>query len=232
MDVVRLEREAAEREAASILDRAIREAVESRGRAVVAIPGGRSIGGILARLATSAAPLEKLELFFVDERCVPLDDERSNYRVAEQFLISPRAEHGMPIPAERIHPFRCNPDAADLGTEAYDVELSGVAERVDVVVLGLGEDGHIASLFPGRELGLEERGRFTAVFGAPKPPPERMSATPRLLTESETVVLVAFGEGKQNALRAFLAEEGAVVDCPARIVREHSGLHVMTDLPA
>jgi 6-phosphogluconolactonase len=185
---------------------------------------------MLTRLAHTDAPLDRMELFFVDERCVPLADERSNFQVAQAALIDPRAERGFPIPRDRIHPFECDPGRRDLGVGAYEQELAAAGGGLDIAVLGIGEDGHVASLFPGGGTPTDPEAHFMAVREAPKPPPERMSATPQLLQTAETTVLVAFGDGKKNALAAFLADEGTISACPARVVRNNTDLHVITDL--
>lgn len=221
----------AEAQAAAILRDRLTERVEAEGRAALGVPGGRSVAGVLEQLAASDTPFGSVDLFFVDERCVPLDSEESNYRVIEEALLAPLEERRARPPASRIHPFRCAAEEADLGTRAYEEELLQRGKRLDVVLLGVGEDGHIASLFPRRNE-LSERSRlFVAVEDAPKPPPRRMSATPALLTApGTTVVLLFFGDGKREALKAFVAEDGSPEECPARLVSGAQDLWVFTDI--
>jgi 6-phosphogluconolactonase len=230
MQIVTKTREEAEREAAELLRKRLSHYVEQTGNVVLGIPGGRSVGGVLGKLVETGADLSAVHLFFVDERCVDLDDERSNFSVAKASLLDPLAGRGASLPRAQVHPFRCREGVADLGVGSYERDFEKVATAFDVAVLGVGEDGHVASLFPGYPA-LEEQARlFVPVAAAPKPPPERMSASPRLLRTSRTILLLFFGGGKRPAFEAFLAEEGNVFDCPARLVRDNPDLWVFTDI--
>jgi len=233
MKLITKPRARAEVQAAAIIADRLSQAADATGAASLGVPGGRSVAGVLEHLAGAEAPFEAMHLFFVDERCVPLDNAESNYRVFEQSFLAPQGNRRSLLSAERVHPFRCDDAAGDLGSEAYEREFRRVADRLDVALLGVGEDGHVASLFPGRDE-LEERSRlFVPVRGAPKPPPDRMSATPALLESRETtVVLLFFGDGKRRALKRFVAAEGDTAECPARLVRNVPDLWVFTDIGA
>ena len=233
MRIISKPRARAESQIAAILRDRLVERAEENGRATLGVPGGRSVGGVLERLASTDTPFEAVDLFFVDERCVPLESEESNYRVIRDSLLEPLSGRGEGPAEERIHPFRCAADAADLGTAAYEREFRAVSDHLDVALLGVGEDGHVASLFPGRPELSESARLFVEVENAPKPPPRRMSASPALLTARETtVVLLFFGEGKKEALKAFVAERGSPDTCPARLVRGLPDVWVFTDIGA
>lgn len=233
MKLITRPRARAEAQAAAIIADRLSQAADAGGSASLGVPGGRSVAGVLEHLARAEAPFEALHLFFVDERCVPLDDEESNYRVVEQSFLALQGGGGPSVPAGRVHPFRCEEAAQDLGSAAYEREFRAVADRLDVALLGVGEDGHVASLFPGRPE-LDETSRlFVPVKGAPKPPPDRMSATPALLRSQGTrVVLLFFGDGKRRALKHFVAAEGNAAECPARLLRDVPDLWVFTDIGA
>ncbi|NBF41646.1 MAG: 6-phosphogluconolactonase [Spirochaetes bacterium] len=231
MKVVNKSRARAEAQAAAILRERIAECADRAGRATMGVPGGRSVAGVLETLAGSDAPFDAVDLFFVDERCVPLESEESNFRVVRDALLDPPAGRKAAPPSDRIHPFICAEDEADLGVGAYEEEFRRAATHLDIALLGVGEDGHIASLFPGSPVLTESSRLFVPIDEAPKPPPRRMSASPALLTAPETmVVLLFFGEGKRNALKAFVSKEGSPTECPARLVKDMPDLWVFTDI--
>ena len=207
--------------AARIVVEASLECIEERGEFRLAVPGGRSVAGLFDRLAReperSRVDWTRVTLLFADERAVPPDHPDSNYRLARAALLDPL---GDPLPRVR----RMRGEAADLEAAAreYDAEL---AVPADLVVLGLGEDGHVASLFPGSPL-LDETVRRAAVVGdSPKPPGRRITLTPRALRDARAGLLVlATGAGKAQAAAAALAGEGDFRRWPARLGRGGLGL--------
>ena len=194
------------------------------------------MGGVLERFAETDASFSAVELFFVDERCVPIEDEQSNFTVVRQSLIEPLIAAKSAIPEEHIHPFHCNTGEDDFGVGAYAREFRHVAEGLDVAVLGVGEDGHIASLFPEAPVLDSPTGSqaepFLAIPDAPKPPAQRMSASPSLLQHARTTILLFFGDGKRAALKNFVSKDGSVSQCPARLIRDNEDLWVFTDIGA
>ncbi len=202
--------------AAALFARLARRAVARRGRFAVALAGGATPLGCYRRLAEpphhDAVPWEKVHAFWGDERCVPPDDPRSNARAARAALLD-----RVPIPAAQVHPIRCAGDA-DCAARAYDDVLvaffSGAPERFDLALLGLGVDGHTASLFPGSPALCEERRRAVAVTDRD---PQRVTLTPALLARSRRVVFLVAGAAKAAAVRDALATTGAD-DLPARRV--------------
>ena len=148
----------------------------------------------------AAAPLEwgRVAVLFGDERCVPPDDPESNYRMAKLELL------------DRVHPGTVHRMPAELGAETaaalYDATVRGLSP-LDLVLLGIGPDGHTASLFPGHPA-LGGGGCAVAVHGAPKPPPDRVSLTLATLRAARRVVLLVAGADKAAALR--LAQRGEV----------------------
>jgi len=216
--------EALAREAAQRLADLAREAAESRGRFSVALSGG-STPGALYRLLTeepyrSQIPWEKVHLFWADERCVSPDDPGSNYRLAYEALIA-----HTPIPAENVHRVRGElaPKAA---ARAYDRELRhffcGLRPRFDLVLLGLGSDGHTASLFPTSEA-PEETERLavatTALYG--DRPAMRVTLTLPALNAGRQVLFLVSGLEKAEIVQAVLADVEERL--PARRIRPVAG---------
>jgi len=192
---------------------AAEEAREWRGSFRMAVPGGRTPERLFQRLAEDAElPWDQVEIGFTDERAVPPESADSNYRLLMERLIrplGPRAPRVERMPAEW-------PNLR----EAARASERWFAEPIDLVVLGLGEDGHIASLFPGSPL-LGERGlRVSAVLDSPKPPSRRLTVTPRVLTEARAVLVMATGREKAVVIAKALAPTGSVSECPARLVRD------------
>ena len=197
------------------------EAVEERGRFRVALAGGTTPLAAYRRLADSPwadlVPWAAVEVFFGDERCVgECDGDRNDAAAREALLLH------VPIPPENVHPV---PSLAPDGAERYEAllreRLSAPAPAVpvlDLVLLGLGEDGHTASLFPGHPAAAETVRLVVRVDGAPKPPPSRVTFTLPLLNAARSVVFVVSGRGKREALARVLSGDlalpAACVDPP------------------
>jgi 6-phosphogluconolactonase len=188
--------------AAGLLDELIDAALRERDRVHVALAGGTTPGGAYRLLAPTR--WEGVELWFGDERCVGPDDPQSNYRMVAETLL--------PIAVgASVHRIE-----GELGAErAADAYEALLRERVpagpagvpvlDVVVLGIGEDGHTASLFPHNPA-LAASGRaVVAVHDAPKPPPDRVSLTLEVLRAARACVLLASGAGKASPLALAMA---------------------------
>ena len=180
-----------------------------------AVPGGRSAAAVFDALA--ALPPDQrpdwpaVELYFVDERAVPPGDAESNYRLARERL----AER-VGIPDGGVHRMRAEEPDLERAAREYETLLGA---PLDVILLGVGEDGHIASLFPGSPL-LDERGRrVAAVFGSPKPPARRLTILPPVLEQARELVVIAEGESRKDAVRRALAWQGSAAETPARLAR-------------
>jgi 6-phosphogluconolactonase len=200
--------------AASLVSARGREAIAARGVFRFALPGGRSPRAMLQKLVeTTLARPEKLdwtrvEVFFVDERALPPEHPDSNFRMVDEALVRP-----LGAGAPRVH--RMRGEAADL--EAAAAEYAALlAEPLDLAVLGIGEDGHVASLFPHSPLLEETRTLVAVVRDSPKPPPVRITLTPRALGEARSVLGLAIGLDKAEAFRR-LYDELDPVGVPARV---------------
>lgn len=172
----------------------IAEAIR-QGARTVALAGGTTPLAAYRLLARMQVPWGLVTVLFGDERCVPPDDVESNFRMAREALLDQVA----PASVHRI-PAELGPIA---GAAAYDRVLAGLGP-LDLVLLGVGEDGHCASLFPGSQA-LAATGGAVGVTGAPKPPPERVSLTLETLRRAKRVLFVATGAAKAAAVQSALA---------------------------
>jgi len=198
---------AAERMAALISDE-----VSRSGGCAVALSGGSTPGPILRRLAHASLPWASVRWYFADERCVPPDDPQSNYRGAKEALFD-RA----PIGPE--HVFRMEGERDDLDQAAADYARN-LPEKIHLALLGIGEDGHFASVFPGSPLIIEAVRPVAAIYDSPKPPPRRLTLTPAALRGTK-VLMVAAGEGKAEAVRRALQGNDLPLLLPSRLWRAH-----------
>ena len=179
-----------------------RDAISRNGRFTIAIPGGSVAEAFLPRLARVPLDPTRVDVYWVDERAVPEDSPESNAQLGRSLWLDPGG-----FPCERVHPM--SGSAPDLGAAAaeYAQQLAtsdGSPPVLDLVLLGVGEDGHVASLFPGHPALMEESALVVAVTDAPKPPARRLSLTLPVLAGAVRVVVAAFGKAKADALRAAL----------------------------
>jgi 6-phosphogluconolactonase len=213
--------------AAAHVRRVVEQARAERGVAHVALSGGGTPERTYRVLGEDPEALRATELWFADERCVAPDDPESNYRLVKETLLGPAA-----IPEQLVHRMRGELGPA-AGAKSYERELrerlgGGPDElvRLDLVLLGIGPDGHVASLFPGSATLAEERALCLGVQDSPKPPPERITLSLPVLRAARGCLLVAVGASKADALAATLGEPTASV--PASLLRRER-LTVITD---
>jgi 6-phosphogluconolactonase len=203
--------------AAETLALLLRDAVERRGVAHIALTGGSSAEPVYRRLASLLDSWAQVHLWWGDERCVPPEDEESNYRIAERALIEPAG-----IPMESVHRMR-GELGPDEGARAYAAELGEHVESgdhgmpvLDAIDLGLGPDGHVASLFPNHPA-LRIRDATTAgIRDAPKPPPERITLTLPTLHAARRCVVHTSGADKHDAVGRLLGDPSE--DTPASLL--------------
>ncbi len=194
--------------------RAIEIAREQRGVAHLALSGGSTPARTYELLAGALEEWDGVEIWFADERCVPPEDAESNYRLAAETLLRPAG----------IDPARVHRMEGELGPEAgarryADALQAGVAPDdtspstssplpvLDLVALGIGPDGHVASLFPGAPtLDAGDQALCLGVHESPKPPPERITLSLAVLRASRRCLLLATGAGKADAIAAALGE--------------------------
>jgi 6-phosphogluconolactonase len=161
----------------------------------VAVTGGTTPLRAYDLLGPMVPSWAGVTLWYVDERCVPPDHPDSNHRAVAEHLQAPGAIwHRMP---GELGP--------DQGAAQYDAQMAG--STLDVTLLGMGPDGHVASLFPDHKV-LTAGGNAIGVHDAPKPPPERITLTMEKLNQSGRIVLLVTGEAKREALRRVVDPDG------------------------
>lgn len=195
--------------AAAFLGRKLASLLEHRD-ASIALSGGSTPGPVYEALAADPElDWSRVDIFFADERIVPFDDPASNYRLARETLLD-----RIDIPPGRIHPMPADAPDPESAAASY---AEALPERLDILVLGLGQDGHTASLFP-QSSALASEKRVT-IAEAPVAPHRRLTITPSVITAAHLVVVLARGENKTAALRLALANSGGIAECPARLAR-------------
>jgi 6-phosphogluconolactonase len=186
------------RPAAEWLATEVTRAIAERGSCTLSLAGGRTPEPVYRELAAgSGIDWKRVDVFFGDERAVPPDHPESNYRMVHLALIS-----RVPIPARQVH--RMEAERADREEAAREYERS-LPPRLDVLILGMGADGHTASLFPG-SAALDERRRLVVPVLGAKAPAERLTITPPVIEAARKVAVIATGEDK--ALMVARAVEG------------------------
>lgn len=196
-------------------------AIAARGVFRLVLAGGETPRAAYGLLRDAQADWSAWQIYFGDERCLPAQDAQRNSRMAHDAWlrhVGIAAHQVHAIPAER---------GARAGAAAYAEVLRSVG-RFDCVLLGLGDDGHTASLFPGRPHGAAGEGDVLAVCDAPKPPPERVSLSAARLTRARAVWFLVSGRGKRAAVARWRA--GAAI--PAAAIRPAAGVDVLIDAAA
>lgn len=208
-----------QKQALSFIVESAQRAIQARGQFHLALAGGTTPRAVYARLSNFPTDWGAWHIYFGDERCLPPTDPARNSTMVSSVWL----DH-VPIPDAQIFPI-----AGELGPDqaatAYAASLSAVG-KFDLVLLGLGEDGHTASLFPGHDWGVAARSPDAlAVHDAPKPPPERVSMSAYRLSRAREVLFLVSGASKQAAVSAWLA--GA--DIPARAITPTAGVDVLVE---
>lgn len=218
-----LARQSAE-QVASRIDLALAE----RDRAQIALAGGSTPGATYLRLGADHLPWERVDVLLGDERWVPADDAASNARMLRETLLAQG-----PARSAAFHPVPTDRSTPEASAEAYAQVLlelgGGVIPCFDVILLGLGDDGHTASLFPG-SAALAERVRSVAV-GEGKGLP-RITLTAPVLSAARQVIFLVSGAGKRQALERLLDPQEPAERTPARLVQPRGEVLILADAAA
>jgi 6-phosphogluconolactonase len=206
--------------AAELVRDEARERIEAAGRFSLALSGGRTPRRLYELLVREPIAWDRVHLFWGDERCLPPESPESNVGLAQKALLS-----RITIPAENVHPPRIfGPDCRGTAGE-YEAELgrcfgTGDLPRFDLILLGLGEDGHVASLFPG-EAALTETERWVVrVEGLTASPPlPRLTFTLPVINQARTVAFLVAGEAKRAVVEAVIGEAPEAARFPAARVK-------------
>lgn len=219
-------RSAAEACGQRILD-LLAEAIAGRQRATLAISGGSSPKPMFELFAKSGFEWDKVHVFWVDERCVPVSDPQSNFRMANEAWLGPAK-----VPADNIHrvPTELEPrEAADRYSEQLRTFL-GACPRFDVIHRGIGPDAHTASLFPGEPL-VEDHQNLAAAVWVEKMHQWRVTLLPGVLEAARNTVILATGADKAAALESVLHGDYDPMKFPAQIAARGDNVTWFTDVP-
>lgn len=197
------------------------EAIAARGSFTIVLAGGTTPKEIYQRLRHVETDWSKWHVYYGDERCLPVDHADRNSRMAEESLLQHVA-----IPASQIHamPAELGPDQA---AHFYSQALAQVG-AFDCVLLGMGEDAHTASLFPGQVWESLDQAPAIAVRNSPKPPSDRVSLSASRLSNAREVMFFVTGAGKRDAMKAW--RDGEHV--PVAAIRPAAGVDVYIDAAA
>lgn len=193
--------------------------------------GGRSIVQLLKSLQEngSAKIWQKSNFFLVDERAVELSSPDSNYKLLNEEFFSKLVENKILNP-NQIHPFYVNLNSPDFGLATYNKAFEEAGGNFDLIFLGVGEDGHVASLFPQHHYLDNTDNKYFLITDSPKPPAVRISIGKELIAKTPYVVILFIGEAKQNAYQNFKDQGISEKDCPAKIALSAKNLLLLIDL--
>ncbi|MFM7648721.1 MAG: 6-phosphogluconolactonase [Cyanobium sp.] len=217
--------EALARRCAETIASAIDLALAQRDRCQIALAGGTTPAAAYRHLGQQHLPWERVDLLLGDERWVPADDPASNARLVRETLMS-----GGPGQAACLHPVPTQLTDPQQGAEAYAATLaqlcSGEPPVLDLVLLGLGDDGHTASLFPGTAATRERQRTVTVGDGKGL---ARITLTAPVLSAARQVIFLVSGEGKRQALSRLLDPSESPERTPARLVQPSTPVLVLAD---
>ncbi len=200
------------------------EAISEHGRFVVALAGGSTPRALYQTLATvelvPRIEWEKVHVFWGDERCVAPTHEESNYRMAFETML-----RHLPIPVKQIYRMEGELEPKE-AAKTYDTRLKNFfgqyTPRFDLILLGLGDDGHTASLFPGTKA-LSETKSWVVANYVRKLSSWRLTMTARLINQAANVTFLVSGDGKGEALQRVLAGRYTPEEIPAQMIRPEGG---------
>jgi 6-phosphogluconolactonase len=190
-------------------------AVTLRGTCTLCLAGGSTPRPAYEVLAEAplrdAVPWDVVSVFFGDERAVPPDHPDSNFRMVHEALLG-----RVGVPPANVHRMEAEATDPDAAADRYAQLLP---KALDILVLGIGPDGHTASLFPG-SAALGERSRRVVPARAPKPPERRLTITPPVIAAARRVLVLAAGSDKAAAVARVLKGTGSPEEVPARLARD------------
>lgn len=192
---------------------AAKEAIAKHGSFLVVLAGGSTPKSIYQLLAKEQADWANWHVFHNDDRCLPVDHVERNSKMAREAWLNHVA-----IPQAQIHDIPAELGNIE-GAKAYAKILAGV-RAFDLVILGLGEDGHTASLFPGQA--VDNSADVVPVFNSPKPPADRVTMSQNRLNNTHEVMFLVTGAGKQDAVNQWLKGESI----PATLIAPACGVDV------
>jgi len=190
------------------ISESIEKLLKTQDKVILAVPGGRSVASIFEQIKNELIDWEKVHLFMIDERRVPLDDDESNFKIAKEHIVDK-----LNLNPNNVHPYKVNE-----GISKYQSELEKQGGVYDIILLSSGEDGHVAALFPNHHSIKDSLEYFIEMDDSPKLPPKRMTSSKKLLERSKIGIILFVGEGKKQAYSNFKNSELNVEQCPAKLI--------------
>lgn len=227
-EIVNKDRKELDEKGANIIADSVNKLAKSQEYVVLAVPGGRSVSGIFTRLKEKDIPWNKVHIFMVDERLVPIDHEESNFKLAKESFVADLIKQGK-LPEQNIHPFIMDKEKETYGIGEYADELKQYGARYDIVLLSSGEDGHVGALYPNHSI-KDDAEFYIVMHDSPKLPKDRMTMSRQLLLKSKVAIILFFGEAKKQAYNKFKDESVSVIECPAKIVNKIPESYILTDI--
>jgi len=209
--------------AAEAIGQLISKFLSIKEKVVLGLPGGRSILPILHHLSKYPLEWNNVHVFVVDERLVPIDNPKSNFGLIKSGLSEV-------IPKENLHPFVVEDKNEQISLKKYEDEIKRFDGFHDILVVSIGEDGHIGSLYPNHPSIKEKSDFYIIVEDSPKPPSRRMSMSSKMVIRSKACVVVISGDQKKDALAKFLDGDSNYASCPAKLTLKIPELFVFTDI--
>lgn len=206
----------------------IRDAISDHGRCSIALSGGSTPGAIYRALSrppsVNDVEWDKVDMYWGDERWVPLDHTSSNYRMTQETLLA-----HIPQPGPRIHHVRTDLESPEEGAKDYEEQIrkaegaaAGEIPVFDIVLLGVGEDGHTASIFPKSPVIHEKSAKLCFAVEHPEGG-YRVTMSPGLLFSARRVMFIVKGESKADIVSHILEGSASVEETPALLYREATG---------
>lgn len=207
-----------------------KKSIQKKDRFVVALSGGSSPKAIFKLLATpeykEQIEWNKVYFFWVDERWVPLNDDKSNFRMTDEALLNQ-----VPVDQNHIFPMYAEGITPEDYAKAYEQQIRTVLgdEGVfDFILLGMGDDGHTASLFPGEEV-LNEKEKWVSAYYLKPQEMFRITLTAPIINNADHILAIAFGESKKHALNEVLNGEYNPSLYPMQLIEKKNGFQFFTD---
>lgn len=207
-----------------------KKAIKDQGRFTIALSGGSSPKAIFELLATKEYEIQvewdKVFIFWVDERWVPLEDDRSNFRMTFEALLDV-----VPINMHHVYPMYNYNVEPEIYAEQYEKQIREVLGNegiFDFILLGMGDDGHTASLFPGEEI-LNEKEKWVNAYYLKSQEMYRVTLTAPIINKAKNILLVTFGESKKEALNEVLNGNYNPKKYPLQLIDKKDSFQVFTD---
>lgn len=191
------------------------EILEHQSRVALVLAGGQTPLGTYQEMMRARDQWDEIwdrvDFYWGDERYVPHDHRESNYRGAHRALL-----RHLPISPEQVHPIPTQAEDPDEAARSYEDEFP---DRPDILLAGIGGDGHTLSLFPG-SAALDEEDRRVVAVEAPAEPPTRITLTPPAVRSARQTLVLVKGGHKADAVERIHADEGSVHETPGRLLRD------------